>query len=79
MGIAAAEHRRRRRELKAARRLVRNVELAAHVGSVALAVEALERVLVRKGVLADGDLLRELEVVSQEKWAAGEGMPAADD
>jgi hypothetical protein len=53
--------------------------LAMNVGSVAMSLEALETILVEKGVLKDGELMERLEKVAREHWAKGEGIPASED
>jgi hypothetical protein len=57
----------RSKQIKTARKLLKNSNLAMHVGSVAMAVESLEAILVRKGILADGELLRKIESMTKEK------------
>lgn len=78
-GILAAEQ---RKSIKEARKLLKTSNMALHVGSVALAIEALETLLVEKGVLRDNELMEKLEVLMKEK--AGDPlihghMPGDDD
>ena len=55
------------------------VSLAVNVASVAMAIEALEELLVEKGVLQDDELMSRLKKVTQEHWAKGENIPASED
>jgi hypothetical protein len=71
-GILGSTHRETMRD---ARKLVKNSNLAMHIGSVALAVEALETLLVEKGVLKDNELMTRIEEVSKQYYAKGEFIP----
>ena len=55
------------------------MQLTINVGSVAMAVEALETLLVEKGVLKDGELIERLKSVAQKHYAKDEFIPAAND
>lgn len=68
-GVLAREH---RQSVKEARKLLKSSSLALHVGSVALAVEALERLLVEKGLLKDNELMEKLAVLAKDK--AGDNL-----
>ena len=55
--------------LKNTKKLLKNANLAMHVGSLALAVEALEQILIRKGVLAEDELMRRIETLAKERYS----------
>lgn len=46
-----------------------------HVGSVALAVEAMESLLIEKGVLKDNELMDRLQEIAKQHYAIGECIP----
>lgn len=68
-----------RDQAKLARKLVKNGSLAMHIGSVAIAVEALEALLVEKGILQDDELMERIKAVTQKHYAAGEFIPPVED
>ena len=70
---------RLREQTKIARKLVKSGNLAMHIASVALAVEALEGILVEKGVLKKDELMERLEVIRQQYYAAGDFIPPSED
>lgn len=72
-GILGQQH---RRDMKEARKLVKNSSLAMHIGSVALAVEALETILVEKGLLKDDELMQKIQSLSQDYSKRGVDLPA---
>lgn len=53
--------------------------LALNVGSVAMSIEALETLLIEKGVLKDDELMTRLKQVAQEHWAKGQNIPPSED
>ena len=53
--------------------------MAMHVGSVALAVEALESLLLEKGILKDNELLDRLQEIAKQHYAIGELIPPVGD
>lgn len=55
------------------------VALTLNVMSVAAAIEALELLLVEKGVLQTGELEKKLDVVKIDHWAKGQNVPPEDD
>lgn len=71
-GILGATH---RDSVKEARKLLKHSNLAMHVGSVALAVEAMESLLIEKGLLKDGELLERLQEIAKQHYAIGEFIP----
>jgi hypothetical protein len=61
----------RAKNIKTARKLLKNSNLAMHVGSVAVGLESLETLLVEKGILKDDELLervRKLTAQKAEQW-----------
>ena len=55
------------------------MQLTMNVASVALGMEALEGLLIEKGVLKDNELMEKLEKVTQAHYAKDEMIPAEDD
>jgi hypothetical protein len=76
MGLMASKL---RVETKLARKLAKNGSLIVHVGSIAIAVEALEALLVEKGVLKDDELMDRIKDLTQKHYAMGDFIPAAED
>lgn len=76
IGILAKDQ---RDALKDARKLMKKSNLAMHIGSVAIAVEALEQILIERGVLKDDELMERIKAVSQEHYAKGEFLTPNDD
>lgn len=55
---------------------MKSASLALHLGSLACAVEALEEILVEKGVLQPDELMTRLKTLAEKKAAmdtAGDG------
>jgi hypothetical protein len=75
-GILVAE---RAHQIKIARKLLKNSNLAMHVGSVAIAIEALESILIDKGVLKTDELMDRIKQVSSEHYAKGQMLPEMED
>jgi hypothetical protein len=67
------------RTRKIARKLVKNSNLAMHVGSVAIGLEALESLLIEKGVLKDEELMQRINRVAEQQYAKGNFMPVSED
>ena len=44
-----------------------NAELQAHVASVALAVEAMERKMIAAGLLEENELMEDIQKLAQQK------------
>lgn len=63
------------KEFKKAKKLLNKSNLAMHIGSVALAIEALELLLIEKDILKTDELMEKLKIVSQEHYARGEFIP----
>jgi hypothetical protein len=61
----------RRKALKEARKLVKHGALAMHVGSLAVAIEALECILVENGILKPDELMGRIEKLGKEKAEHG--------
>ena len=76
MGVLQVE---RSKAVKMARKLVKNSNLAMHIGSVAIAVEALEAILVEKGVIEPDTLMEKIKTLSEEHYAKGKFLPASED
>lgn len=76
MGLLLAEQ---RKQAKLARKLVKSSNLAMHVGSVALAIEALELLLVEKGLLGPDELMNRIRIVTTEHYAKGQFIPPEAD
>lgn len=55
------------------------MQLTLNVASVAVGLEALESLLVEKGVLRDNELMEKLKKVAVEHYAKDEMIPAEDD
>ena len=68
----------RKRNIKQAKRLLRNSNLALHVGSVAIGLEALEALMVEKGLLKPDELMERVRTLTAEKAAQGY-LPGQDD
>lgn len=75
-GLLASEH---RQQFKQARKFLKSSHLAMHVGSVAIAIEALETLLTEKGVIRPDELMARVKLLTQEHYAKGENIPAGDD
>ena len=52
--------------------------LTTHVGSVAVAIEALESVLLKKGILVDNELMEAIQVLMKEKINGHSSEPGSD-
>jgi hypothetical protein len=68
-----------RKQIKQARKFLQKSDLAMHIGSVAIAIEALESILVEKQVLQPDQLMEKIRVLTQEHYAKGEFMPVTED
>lgn len=55
------------------------ISLGMNVASVAVAIEALDTLLVEKGVLGDGELMERVKKVAQEHYAKDQLIPPGDD
>jgi hypothetical protein len=53
--------------------------LTLNIGSVAMSIEALETLLIEKGVLKDDELMDRLKKVAQEHWSKGQNIPPSED
>jgi hypothetical protein len=53
--------------------------LTVNIASVATGIEALEQILMEKGVLKDGELMERVRKVAVEHWAKGENIPVSED
>ena len=74
-GLLASE---RHRSIKNARKLLKNSNLALHVGSVAIGLESLESILVEKGILKDDELMERVRKMTADKAVTGY-LPGGDD
>ena len=68
-----------RKDIKTMRKTFKVAQLAMNIGSVAAAIEALEALLVEKGILKDDELMDKLKTVIQKHYEKGEMLPAVDD
>jgi hypothetical protein len=68
-----------RKQLKQARKFVKTANLAMHVGSLAFAVEALEAILIERGLLNPDELMDRMKKVRDAHWEKGEAIPASED
>ncbi len=68
-----------RKHLKNVRKFLRHSNLALHVGSVAAAVEALESILIEKGILKDDELMTRVRAVMQQHYEKGELISPSED
>ena len=68
MGLLASE---RKKGIKEARKLLRDSSLAMHVGSLALAIETLECILIEKDVLKPDELMARMKKLGEEKMNDG--------
>lgn len=75
-GVLGVEH---KKSVKECRKLLSASSMAMHVGSVALAVEALEAILLEKGILKDNELLDRLQEIAKQHYAIGELIPPVGD
>ncbi len=55
------------------------MQLTVNVASVACGLEALETILVEKGVLKADELMDKLKSIACDHYAKGEMIPAEDD
>ena len=76
IGIVAKEA---RDSIKEARKLLKKSDLAMHIGSVAIGLEALETLLIEKGILKDDELMERIKKISAEHYAQGHFVPGNDD
>jgi hypothetical protein len=53
--------------------------LMKNVASIAMALEALETLLLEKGILKENELMERLEKVAREHWAKDENIPVSED
>ena len=56
-----------RKDAKNARKMLKNANLAVHVASVATAIEAMELLLVEKGVIQADELMDRLKKIIEER------------
>jgi hypothetical protein len=75
-GILQTEY---RRQAKEAKKLLRSSSLMLHVGSLAVAIEALEEILVERGILKPDELMERIKLVNQKHYAKGENISASED
>lgn len=68
-----------REQTKIARKMMKNGNLMMHTASLALAVEAIEAILVEKGIFEKDQLMGRVEELRNKYYAAGEFIPAAED
>ena len=55
------------------------MSLSVNVASLAMGLEALETLLVEKGILKDNELLDKLKEVSTAHYSKGEFLPPSED
>ena len=58
-----------RKDAKNARKLLKNSNLAVHVASVAMAIEALEQILVEREILRPDEVMERLEKLAKDRTA----------
>jgi hypothetical protein len=58
-----------RKDAKNARKMLKNANLAVHVASVATAIEAMEQLLVEKGVIQADEVMERLKKIAIERQA----------
>ena len=68
-----------RQGLKASRKILKTANLTMHVGSVAIAVEALEAILTERGILKEDELMNRIRVIAQRHYETGKLNPVMDD
>jgi hypothetical protein len=68
-----------REVVRGARKHIKTAHFAMHIGSISAAVEALEQILVEKGVLQPDELMERLGKVLESHYAKGELIPASND
>lgn len=68
-----------RKDAKNARKFIKTAQFAMHIGSLAATIEALEEILVEKGILEPDQLMGRLQDVLQKHYSKGELIPPAND
>ena len=68
-----------RRQARTARKLLKSANLVLQIGSLDIVVEALERLLVEKGILKEDELMDRFKLVQQQRWEKDLNVPGGDD
>lgn len=69
----------RQKQMRNARKLLKNSSLAMHVGSVAIAIEALEALLVQRQILNPDELMEKIKILTEEHYAKGNFIAPSED